>query len=51
MFKTTRDWKIYIQKYLNLELFKKFEILDVDLHWNDYDLCFPSYDLYLGRCA
>jgi hypothetical protein len=40
-----------IQKNLNLELFKKFEISYGDLHWNNYDLCFPSYDLYLGRCA
>ena len=40
-----------IQKYLNIELFKKFDISFGDLHWNDYDLCFPSYDLYLGSCA
>ena len=40
-----------IQKYLNIELFKNFEISYGDLQWNDYDLCFPSYDLYLGKCA
>jgi len=40
-----------IRKYLNLELFKKFEISFGDLQWNDYDLCFPSYDLYIGKCA
>ncbi len=40
-----------IQKYLNLEFFKKFELSYGDLQWNDYDLCFPSYDLHLGKCA
>lgn len=40
-----------IRKYLNLELFKKFEISFGDLHWNDYDLCFQSYDLYNRKCA
>ena len=37
-----------IKKYLNEEIFKKFEIIDGNLNWNDYDLIFPVYDLYQG---
>ncbi len=35
-----------IRKYLNPEEFKKYELDDGDLEWNDYDLCFPVADLY-----
>ena len=35
-----------IRKYLNPEVFKKYEIDNGDLEWNDYDLCFPVADLY-----
>ena len=35
-----------IKKYLDLAEFKKFNIADGDLEWNDYDLCFPVADLY-----
>lgn len=38
-----------IQKYLDLEKFKKFSFEDGDLQWNDYDLCFPISDLYEGK--
>ena len=38
-----------IRKYLNLELFKKFQIIDGNLIWNDYDLIFPIEDLYTGK--
>ncbi len=37
-----------IQKYLNIELFKKFEIKDGNIDWNDFDLIFPISDLYIG---
>ena len=37
-----------INKYLNLDLFKQFRIVDGQLDWNDYDLCFPLSDLYEG---
>jgi len=37
------------RKYLNLELFKNFKIEFGDLIWNDYELCFPIWDLYEGK--
>lgn len=38
-----------INKYLDLEQFKRFTVEYGDLYWNDYDLCFPIADLYEGR--
>ena len=38
-----------INKYLDLGEFKKYELDDGDLEWNDYDLCFPIADLYENR--
>lgn len=38
-----------IQKYLEPELFKKFEIRDGNLDWNNFDLIFPVSDLYAGE--
>jgi len=38
-----------IRKYLDENKFKEFEIVDGNLNWNDYDLIFPVYDLYLGK--
>jgi len=35
-----------IRKYLDLALFKQFRIVNGQLDWNDYDLCFPLEDLY-----
>ncbi len=37
-----------IRKYLQKTFFSKFEILDGNLNWNDYDLIFPIWDLYQG---
>lgn len=46
-----------ISKYLNLDLFKQFRIVDGQLDWFQstpppreatYDLCFPLSDLYEG---
>ncbi|SHG39246.1 Protein of unknown function [Flavobacterium micromati] len=37
-----------ISKYLNLHNFKNFNIVDGNLNWNDYDMIFPVWDLYLG---
>ena len=38
-----------IRKYLVVNKFKEFEIIDGNLNWNDYDLIFPIYDLYQGK--
>jgi hypothetical protein len=38
-----------INKYLDLNLFKSFEVSEGDLIWNDYDLVFPIIDLYENR--
>ena len=35
-------------KYLNKELFKSFTIEYGDIFWNDYELCFPIWDLHNG---
>ena len=38
-----------INKYKNIDLFKKFNLEFGDLEWNDYDLSFPIYDLYKDK--
>jgi len=38
-----------IKKYLNEEYFTKFQIVNGNLNWNDYDLIFPIWDLYKGK--
>lgn len=38
-----------IRKYLDEEKFKKFDLIDGNLNWNDYDLIFPIVDLYEGK--
>jgi len=38
-----------IRKYLKLENFLNFNVEYGDLHWNDYELCFPIYDLYCNK--
>jgi len=35
-----------IRKYLDESKFKKFQILNGNLNWNDYELIFPIEDLY-----
>lgn len=37
------------RKYLNEKMFKKFEIKYGDLTWNDYELCFPIWELHEGK--
>jgi hypothetical protein len=37
------------KKYLDLELFKNFKIELGDIIWNDYEMCFPIWDLYEGK--
>ena len=36
-------------KYRELALFKTFRVLDGNLNWNDYEMCFPVVELYAGR--
>ena len=38
-----------IGKYQEESYFSKFQIIDGNLNWNDYDLIFPIWDLYNGR--
>ena len=42
----TKSRNEQIRKYLNIDMFKSFKIVDGDLDWNDFDLCFPIHDLY-----
>lgn len=37
------------RKYLDIQLFKKFSIEYGDIVWNDYELCFPIWDIYQGE--
>jgi hypothetical protein len=36
-------------KYLNKELFKAFTLDYGDIVWNNYELCFPVWDLHKGE--
>jgi len=38
-----------IKKYLDESQFLKYEIVDGNLNWNDYDMIFPIWDLYQGK--
>ncbi len=35
-----------MQFWTHENLFKGFEIIDGNLDWNNFDLCFPIMDLY-----
>lgn len=37
------------KKFLNKSLFKDFSIQYGDIVWNDYELCFPIWDLHQGQ--
>jgi hypothetical protein len=37
------------KKYLDKSLFKNFNIQYGDIVWNDYELCFPIWDLHQGK--
>ncbi len=37
------------KKYLDKELFKSFTIDYGDVIWNDYEMCFPIWDLHEGK--
>jgi hypothetical protein len=38
-----------IRRYLELNRFKSFKVVDGNLNWDDYGLIFPIADLYEGR--
>jgi hypothetical protein len=37
------------KKYLDENLFKQFKVEYGDIIWNDYEMCFPIWDLYEGK--
>jgi len=37
------------RKYLDKEQFKKFNVEFGDIIWNDYEMCFPIWDLHEGN--
>ena len=37
------------KKYLKEDLFKNFSIQYGDITWNDYEMCFPIWDLHEGN--
>ncbi len=37
------------KKYLDKQLFKKYSIDYGDIIWNDYEMCFPIWDLHEGK--
>jgi hypothetical protein len=39
----------HIRKYLDIEEFLNYSLVEGGLQWNDYDLCFPIADLYENR--
>ena len=36
------------KKYINKQLFQNFTIEYGDIVWNDYEMCFPIWDLHEG---
>lgn len=37
------------KKYLNKNLFQNYSIQYGDIIWNDYEMCFPIWDLHEGN--
>lgn len=37
------------KKYLDINLFKDFSISYGDIIWDDYEMCFPIWDLHEGN--
>ncbi len=36
-------------KYLDKSLFQSFSLEYGDIHWNDFEMCFPIWDLHEGK--
>ena len=45
------SWNPQIRKFLDETEFGRFTIVDGNLVWGDYDLCFPLEDLYEGAIS
>ncbi len=37
------------KKYLDKKLFKSYSLEFGDINWNDFEMCFPIWDLHEGR--
>lgn len=37
------------KKYLDKKIFKSFSLKYGDIDWNDYEMCFPLWDLHEGK--
>lgn len=37
------------KKYLDKQLFEKYTIKYGDIFWNEYEMCFPIWDLHEGN--
>ena len=37
------------KKYQNKDLFQRYSIEYGDIIWNDYEMCFPIWDLHEGK--
>jgi len=37
------------RKFLDKKLFKNYSINYGDIIWNDYEMCFPIWDLHEGK--
>jgi hypothetical protein len=37
------------KKYLDKQLFSNFSVEYGDILWNDYEMCFPIWNLYEGK--
>ncbi|MEI6091796.1 MAG: DUF2442 domain-containing protein [bacterium] len=37
------------KKYLDKNLFANYSIIYGDLVWNDYEMCFPLWDLFMNK--
>ncbi len=37
------------QKYVAPENFRNYPLENGDIHWNEFELCFPIWDLYEGK--
>jgi hypothetical protein len=40
-----------IRKYLDIDIFKQYSIVNGNLNWNDYDMIFPISELRNGQIS